>query len=76
MSAFVVTEILRYQALDPNNTSSKFVDLETNRLLSARDLFAKVYKRRGQVIFQTCIAAGQEPSWGRLFIVSEPYPQS
>jgi hypothetical protein len=72
MSAFVVTEILRYQALDPNNTSSKFVDLETNRLLSARDLFAKVYKRRGQVIFQTCIAAGQEPSWGRLFIISEP----
>jgi hypothetical protein len=76
MSAFVVTEILRYQALDPNSTSSKFVDLDTNRLLTARDLFTKVYKRRGQVIFQTCIAAGQEPSWGRLFIISEPYPQT
>jgi hypothetical protein len=75
MSAFVVTEILRYQALDPNSTSSKFVDLDTNRLLTARELFAKVYKRQGLVIFQTCIAAGQEPSWGRLFIISEPYPQ-
>jgi hypothetical protein len=75
MSAFVVTEILRYQALNPNSTSSKFVDLETNHLLTARDLFAKVYKRQGQVIFQTCIAAGQEPSWGRLFIISEPISQ-
>jgi len=75
MSAFVVTEILRYQALNPNNTSSKFVDVDTNRLLTARDLFAKVYKRQGQVIFQTCIAAGQEPSWGRLFIISEPISQ-
>jgi len=74
MSAFVVTEIFRYQALNPNSTSGKFVDLETNRLLTARDLFTKVYKRRGQVIFQTCIAEGQEPSWGRLFIISEPYP--
>jgi len=75
MSAFVVTEILRYQALNPNSTSSRFVDLENNRLLTARDLFAKVYKRRGQVIFQTCIAAGEEPSWGRLFIISEPFSQ-
>jgi len=75
MTAFVVTEILRYQALDPNSTSSKFLDLETNRLLSARDLFAKVYKRRGQVIFQTCIASGEQPSWGRLFIISEPISQ-
>ena len=76
MSAFVVTEIFRYQALNPNSTSSKFVDLQTNHLLTARDLFTKVYKRRGQVIFQTCIAEGQEPSWGRLFIISEPYPGS
>ncbi len=75
MLAFVVTEILRYQALDPNSTSSNFLDLETNRLLSARDLFAKVYKRRGQVIFQTCIASAEEPSWGRLFIISEPISQ-
>jgi hypothetical protein len=76
MSAFVITEILRYQALNPNSTSSEFVDLDSNRLLTAHDLFAKVYKRRGQVIFQTCIAAGQEPSWGRLFIIAEPISQS
>jgi hypothetical protein len=75
MSAFVVTEILRYQALNPNSTSSQFVDLDTNQLLTARGLFAKVYKRRGQVIFQTCVAAGEEPSWGRLFIISEPISQ-
>lgn len=71
-AAFVVTEILQYQALEPNSASSKFVDLANEDLLTATGLFSKVYNRSGQVIFQTCISRGKELSWGRLFVVAEP----
>ena len=70
---FIVTDILRYQALEPNNTTSKFLDLENNDVLTAPELFSKVYIRSGQVIFQTCIAEGENLSWGRLFVIAEPY---
>jgi hypothetical protein len=72
ISAFSVTEILHYQALEPNSPSSKFMSLNDNRLLTASELFTKVYNRQGQVIFQTCISAGENLSWGRLFVVAEP----
>jgi hypothetical protein len=73
ISTLVVTKILRYQALEPNSTSSKFIDLNTNDSLKASEVFSKVYTRQGQVIFQTCISAGDELSWGRLFVIAEPY---
>jgi hypothetical protein len=73
IAAFIVTEILRYQALEPNNTSSKFMNLENYDLLTAPELFSKVYTRSRQVIFQTCIAEGENLSWGRLFVNAEPY---
>jgi hypothetical protein len=75
ISTFVVTKILRYQALQPNSTSSKFIDLSTNDMLKASEVFSKVYNRQGQVIFQTCISAGDQLSWGRLFVIAEPYSQ-
>ncbi len=70
---FIVTDILRYQALDPDNLHSPFRDLETGRLFSATKLFLKVYAQPGHVILQTCINANGNPSWGRLFVVAEPY---
>lgn len=72
-SAFAVTEILHFQALAPTGTSSDFVDLENSGLLTTSELFAKVYNRPGQVIFQTCISAEGNRSWGRLFVIAEPY---
>jgi hypothetical protein len=73
ISTFVVTEILHFQALRPTSPSSKFIDLSTNDLLKASEVFSKVYDRQGQVVFQTCISKGDELSWGRLFVVAEPY---
>jgi len=73
ISAFVVAEILKYQALEPNSISSDFVDLATGDLLTAPELFSNVYGRPGQVILQTCISSDDNPSWGRLFIIAEPY---
>jgi hypothetical protein len=73
IAAFIVTEILRYQALEPNNTSSEFLDLENDDVLTAPELFSKVYIRSRHVIFQTCIAEGENLSWGRLFVIAKPY---
>jgi hypothetical protein len=73
VSAFLVTEILRYKALEPTSTSSRFVGLENNDTLLASELFSKVYDRNGDVILQTCIEVDENPLWGRLFVIAEPY---
>lgn len=72
--AFVVTEILRYKALSPASTSSKFVGLENDDTLLASELFSKVYDRDGEVVLQTCIEADENLNWGRLFVIAEPTP--
>ena len=70
--AFIVTKILQYQALDPHNPFSQFRDLTTDLVLSATEMFSKVYTGSFHVTFQTCIARGSEDSWGRLFVIAEP----
>ena len=72
ISTFIVTEILQYQALASDNISGSFLDLKTQSLTSAADLFRQVYNRPGQLIFQTCIQSGSDPNWGRLFVIAEP----
>jgi hypothetical protein len=71
-SEFVVTEILRYQAPETNSASSVFKDLVNGESLTASELFLKAYNRPGMVVFQTCITAEGNASWGRLFIIAEP----
>lgn len=73
VSAFVVTEIMRYQALEPTSTSSRFVKLGDDDAVSASELFSKVYNRKGKVILQTCIEADENLIGGRLFVIAEPY---
>lgn len=72
MKEFVVTKIVKYQALQPNSVNSNFLDIETNEKLSASALFKKVYGGKPHLTLQTCIAQGNEMSWGRLFVIAEP----
>jgi hypothetical protein len=72
---FIARHVWRYQALSPNSVMSDFVDLETGELLSASQLFLKVYNRPGDIALQTCIYRDGDPSWGRLFIIAEPYEE-
>ena len=74
VAAFLIKEILRYQALEPESSYSRFVDLENNNILTTTELFTRVYNRPGKVILQTCISRENNLSWGRLFIIAEPYP--
>jgi|WetSurMetagenome_2_1015567.scaffolds.fasta_scaffold203392_2 hypothetical protein len=72
ISTFMVTEILRYQAMDSDNTATRFLDLESQTPIKSADLFNKVYNRPGLVIFQTCIKNNGDPNWGRLFVIASP----
>ena len=73
---FIVSEILRYQALEPNSTYSSFKNLDNkNEVLSAGEMFNRVYVGEHHITFQTCIRANGDSSWGRLFIVATPKPR-
>lgn len=68
-----VTAVLQFQALSPNSPYSKFVNLaQPDVALSSTDLFYQTYGLGNVLVLQTCIANGNEPSWGRLFVIAEP----
>lgn len=69
---FVITNILRFQATQPESVSSSFRNLDRNEVLSAGEMFRRVYAGERHLIFQTCIAANGNLSWGRLFVVAVP----
>lgn len=69
---FSITDIKYYRALEPNSPYSNFEDLENlGVLITAEELFNQFYKSNGRVVFQTCVSANGEPSWGRLFVTAE-----
>jgi hypothetical protein len=67
---YMVSEMQEYQALNPNSPTSNFVDLASGETLSSTDLFYMVYGGSARTTLQTCIAQGNEPSWGRLFVIA------
>ena len=69
---FVVTEIMRFRASNPESVTSSFRNLDRNETLSASEMFNRVYAGERHLVFQTCIEASGDPSWGRLFIVALP----
>lgn len=73
---FVIRRFLRYRALSPNSVTGNFVDLESGELLTAAQLFMKVYNRPGSLVLQTCIEAEGNRSWGRLFVIAEPFDEN
>lgn len=69
---FIVTEILRYQALDPKSPYSSFQNLaDQNEVLTVQEMFDRAYLG-DHLTLQTCIAADGISSWGRLFIIARP----
>lgn len=69
---FVVTEVLRYQALQPTSPYSSFKNLDKDETLSAEGMFKRVYFGDRHATFQTCIEKDGELSWGRLFVIAIP----
>ena len=71
---FIVTEILHFQALQPKSVSSAFRSVNGDEVLSAQQMFNRVYSGSRHVTFQTCIKANGNWNWGRLFVVAMPIP--
>ncbi len=67
---YVVSNILRFQASDPNNFSKPFIN-QNGQSVSAEDVFDMAY-RSGIVTFQTCIAKNGISSWGIYMIQAVP----
>ena len=63
----------QYQALDPRNPHSRFIDLQTRQIVSASDVFKRIYTGSHHLVLQTCIQKGFIKEWGRLFIIAEPH---
>jgi len=69
---FVVKNVLRFQALQPESVTSSFRNLDRSEVLSAGEMFNRAYVGERRVVFQTCILAKGSVSWGRLFVVAVP----
>jgi len=69
---FVVQEVLKYQALQPNSPYSSFRNLDKDETINAEQMFKRVYFGERHVTFQTCIEAEGNLSWGRLFVIAVP----
>jgi len=71
---YKVTIVKQYQALSPNSVYSQFINLaQPDVTLSSTDLFYQTYGLGNVLVLQTCILANNDPSWGRLFIIAEPF---
>lgn len=69
---FTITKVLEFQAFEPTSPYSSFRDLANDEVLTADQLFRKVYLGDRHVVFQTCIAGPGSSSWGRLFVIATP----
>jgi hypothetical protein len=67
---YVVSSAEEYQALSPSSPTSNFVSLSSGETLSSTDLFYRVFGGGTRTTFQTCIAQGNEDSWGRIFVIA------
>jgi hypothetical protein len=74
IESFIVTEILYFQALEPKSALSTFRSMTGSEVLSAQQLFNRVYSGARHVTFQTCIRANGNWNWGRLFVMAMPIP--
>jgi hypothetical protein len=72
VNAYMITQVSRFQANEPYNPYGEFRNLETGITYTAEQTFRQFYTGTPHVTFQTCIAQGDEPSWGRLFVTAIP----
>ena len=71
---YTISIIRRFQALSPTSPASNFVDLDKSidTQISNAELFQQIYAQGNRVVFQTCINAKGNVSWGRLFVIATP----
>jgi len=68
-----VQQMLQYQAINPLDPYTNFVDLQTNEIIDVTTVFTNIYAKADRLVLQTCIEANGDASWGRLFVIAEPF---
>ena len=70
--SYRIKEFHSYQALDPQNLRSNFINVKDGSILTARQLFSTMYTGSDKLVLQTCIEEEGLLEWGRLFIIAQP----
>jgi hypothetical protein len=67
---YKVETIMKYQALNPNDNFSNFINLDKpNATITSDNVVNETYGA-GDLVLQTCIARNGILNWGRLFIIA------
>jgi hypothetical protein len=70
---YIVNRVRHFQAVTPDDPYSTFNDLDNGGApISSTAVFQQIFAIGHQVVFQTCIDANGNPSWGRLFVIATP----
>ncbi|MGD0750791.1 MAG: hypothetical protein ABSA23_05215 [Anaerolineales bacterium] len=69
---YKINRIARFKAPQPDNKNENYVELSSNIIYSAQDLFTIFYNGDAHVTFQTCILQDGNSGWGRLFVTAIP----
>jgi len=70
--AYQVSGSYRFKKLDPESSTSQYIDLSTGKRFSTWQLFNRFYRGGPQVTFQTCLEQEGNLVWGLLFVVAIP----
>jgi hypothetical protein len=69
---YQISSILKFQALNPTDVRTDFLDISSQKQNTAEELFKIVYGGKPHLTLQTCIPKGTVSLWGRLFVIAEP----
>jgi hypothetical protein len=74
VTRYHISSVQYFQALSPHDTRSDFRDLNGpgGTVISYDRLFDQMYTKSNQLVFQTCLEANGDLSWGRIFISADP----
>lgn len=68
-----IKEWFRFEALENDSTTSDFVDTASGLRYSVLEVYEKMYGGKPHLTFQTCTQKHGDLSWGRLFLLAEPF---
>jgi len=68
---YQVQTIDKYRALQPNSPRSNFEDWNTNKMLTATELFKLQYTGKHRLVLQVCIQEGKVMTAGRMFVTAK-----
>jgi len=70
---YIVKNIRRFKPINSEDPYSNFIDVDNGgTVITSSQVFQQIFVGNDQVVFQTCILAEGNPTWGRLFVTATP----